>query len=88
MEEINKRRESYALYKASLYERQQMSYKALDDIADELHNRMEKAKVAKAMREFDASLVALSAYYAKKKEADDLYKQKYMDDEYAYMDAK
>ena len=25
MEEINKRRESYALYKASLYERQQMS---------------------------------------------------------------
>jgi hypothetical protein len=88
MEEINKRRESYALYKASLYERQQMSYKALGDIADELHNRMEKAKVAKAMREFDASLVALGAYYAKKKEADDLYKQKYMDDEYAYMDAK
>jgi hypothetical protein len=88
MEEINKRRESYALYKASLYERQQMSYKALGDIADELHNRMEKAKVAKAMREFDASLVALGAYYAKKKVADDLYAQKYMDDEYAYMDAK
>ena len=62
MEEINKRRESYALYKASLHERQQMSYKALDDIADELHNRMEKAKVAKAMREFDACLREWSAY--------------------------
>jgi|APGre2960657444_1045066.scaffolds.fasta_scaffold36068_2 hypothetical protein len=67
MEEINKRRESYALYKASLYERQQMSYKALGDIADELHNRMEKAKIAKAQREFDACLVAWSAYSAKER---------------------
>ena len=85
MEAINKRRESYALYRASLHERQQMSYKALDDIADELHNRMEKAKVAKAMREFDASLREWSAYSAKKREKDALYAQKYMDDEYAYM---
>ena len=67
MEEINKRRESYVLYKVSLHERQQMSYKALDDIADELHNRIEKAKVAKAMREFDQHLAGLGAYYAKER---------------------
>lgn len=67
MEEINKRRESYALYKASLHERQQMSYKALDDIADELHNRIEKAKIAQAKRSFDQHLAGLGAYYAKER---------------------
>jgi hypothetical protein len=47
MEEINKRRESYALYKASLYERQQMSARALDKIResnDKIANKIAFAK--------------------------------------------
>ena len=84
-EMLAKRREDVAVYESSLYRRRQMSYNALNKIANDLSRRMHDAKMARVKRIFDASLVALSGYYAKKKEADARYEQKYMDNEYAYM---
>lgn len=85
---LAKRREDVAVYESALYRAREKSNLALRRIADDAQRIADDIKHAKAKRIFDASLVALSAYYAKKREADALYRQKYMDDEYAYMLAK
>ena len=64
-EMLAKRREDVAVYESSLYRRRQMSYNALNKIANDLSRRMHDAKHAKAKRAFDACLIGLSAYYAK-----------------------
>ena len=84
-EMLAKRREAVAVHESALYRAREKSNLALRRIANDATRIADKAKVAKAMREFDASLREWSAYSAKKREKDALYAQKYMDDEYAYM---
>lgn len=62
-EMLAKRREDVAVYESSLYRRRQMSYNALNKIANDLSRRMHDAKMARVKRIFDSSRIGLESYY-------------------------